>query len=112
VDYFGAIKELYPNITRDDLEIWDEGKGPFIKVWNNAIGVKPDLPTLTSRAQELSDLNLIRNRRSVSYPPIGDQLDAILKQLNLLTNKDPELQAIIDRWLAVKTDNPLPTRSR
>lgn len=112
MNYFEAIRELYPNIKRDDFELWDEGNGPFIKVWNYIGGPAPDLSTLATRAQELGVLNTVRNSRSIQYPPIGDQLDAILKQLSTLENKDPELQAIIDRWQAVKTANPIPTRSR
>lgn len=112
MDYFGAIRELYPGITREDFELSDLGNGVFISRWTYTGGAAPDLSTLTIRAQELAEINLIRNRRSVRYPPIGEQLDAILKQLNTLQTKDPELQAILDRWLAVKNDNPLPTRSR
>lgn len=109
MSYFSAIKEIYPDITREDFELWDEGQGPFIKRWNYAGGPIPNLSSLAARAAELSTINTIRNTRLLKYPPIGDQLDAILKQLSTIQTKDPALQDIISKWQAVKIENPFPT---
>ena len=50
--------------------------------------------------------------RAEEYPPMGDQLDAILKQLNYMRmNGQPlvqELDDIIGDWLRVKQDHPKP----
>lgn len=51
--------------------------------------------------------------RAEQYPSIGDQLDAILKQLNYMqlsgqTNLITELDSVISRWLKVKRDYPKP----
>lgn len=52
--------------------------------------------------------------RRASYPTVGDQLDAILKQFNYLQMSKQidcisELDTIITRWLKVKRDIPNPT---
>jgi len=51
--------------------------------------------------------------RSREYPRIGDQLDAVLKQLNYMqmsgqTNLVTELDGIVGKWLAVKQKYPKP----
>ena len=51
--------------------------------------------------------------RADEYPPIGDQLDAILKHLNYMqmrgeTNLIKELDGVVGRWLAVKQKYPKP----
>ena len=51
--------------------------------------------------------------RARDYPPIGEQLDAILKHLNYMqmrgeTNLITELDGIVGRWLQVKQQYPKP----
>jgi hypothetical protein len=48
--------------------------------------------------------------RRRSYPPVGDQLDAILKWINVRRlageNMPKDLDGILGAWLQVKADNP------
>lgn len=110
MDYFGAIKELYPNITRDDLELRDDGQGTYIYRWSYSEGAQPDLTTLTSRAIELSSITQVKRVREAQYPPIGDQLDAILKYLQLQQNLPADINNIVLKWQVVKAANPLPSK--
>ena len=57
----------------------------------------------------------VRTRRAERYAremPVGDQLDAILKALNQLRLSGALLPTattdVIERWLAVKRDHPMP----
>lgn len=69
--------------------------------------------------EEISYLNETQRRtndkayiinRAMSYPQIGEQLDAILKQFEKMRNEGsdlhPDLDIIVDKWRKVKTDNP------
>lgn len=52
-----------------------------------------------------------RDDRKVNYPNIGDQLDAILKQLNYMqlskqTNLVDDMDTVVNQWLAVKKKYP------
>ena len=53
-----------------------------------------------------------RVKRKSAYPPVGDQLDALLKHLNKMridgADLVEELDSIIGQWLAVKKDYPKP----
>ena len=54
-----------------------------------------------------------RRDREKEYPAIGDQLDAILKQLNYMqmnkqTDLIKEMDKIVTDWLAVKRKYPKP----
>ena len=56
-----------------------------------------------------------RTRRAERYAremPVGDQLDAVLKTLDSLREGGAalpaETEALIERWLAIKTDHPKP----
>ena len=51
-------------------------------------------------------LPLILRKRAYEYPPIGDQMDALLKYLDTLPDIPAELRGIIDEWKAVKARNP------
>lgn len=61
----------------------------------------------------VSDPEAYRRKRAAEYPPVGDQLDAIWKQLsymqmNLETNLVVEADDIMGKWLAVKRKYPKP----
>lgn len=91
--------------------------------WVN--GIKVPLTEEDIRQREIDEEahkvyieELNRNRykvqRQKKYPEIGDQLDAILKQLNYMqmsgqTNLVSQLDDIIGQWLAVKREYPKPT---
>lgn len=52
-------------------------------------------------------------KRQHAYPPIGDQLDAILKQLNYMRMSEKvdlveDLDIILGKYLQVKEDHPKP----
>jgi hypothetical protein len=48
------------------------------------------------------------DKRRREYPPIGDQLDALLRQFDGQSSLVPELQTIINQWKTVKTKYPKP----
>lgn len=52
----------------------------------------------------------IRYERSKKYPRLGDQLDALLKQFDLMRSNGipmaPEMEALLSSWLKVKGDYP------
>lgn len=81
------------------VELTPEEEAQVVKMWeNNAIEI--------AKTQYVSD-------RVSAYPPITDQLDAVLKQLNYMQmNKQTDLIApmddIIQQWLKVKRDFPKP----
>lgn len=54
----------------------------------------------------------VRRARAKAYPPIGDQLDAILKQMaaDRAAGKtlEPEAESLVDRVAAVKAAHPKP----
>jgi len=49
-------------------------------------------------------------KRAAAYPPIGDQLDAILKQINYMrmngTDMIQEMDDVLNDWLDVKRKHP------
>lgn len=58
-------------------------------------------------------LTAYREVRAKAYPDIGDQLDAILKQLNYMQMKGEtdlihELDGVVAAWLRVKRNHPKP----
>jgi hypothetical protein len=62
-------------------------------------------------AQAAKDLELpYQVARAVAYDPIGDQLDAVLKQFNYMRMNGIELvedlDTVINNWLKVKQDYP------
>jgi hypothetical protein len=67
--------------------------------------------TVDAAKAEACRLRAIRRKRAAEYPSIGDQLDALLKQLNYmrLNGQDmvQEMDDILASWLRVKQDNPL-----
>ena len=55
----------------------------------------------------------VRKQRAQAYPPIGDQLDAIISQLNYMqldgqTDLIKPMDEIVAAWLKVKRDYPKP----
>lgn len=81
------------------VELSPEEEAQVVKMWED-------------NAREKAKTQYISNRVS-AYPPITDQLDAVLKQLNYMQmNKQTDLIApmddIIQKWLQVKRDFPKP----
>lgn len=80
-----------------------------------SIAVKNNVVTVTKPAIAKTYDDLLReveDARRFAYPPIGDQLDAILKQMNQdrLGGREliQEADDILGSWLAVKTAHPKP----
>lgn len=74
--------------------------------------------TEAEKAEAISSERLAKYRelRQANYPPIGEQLDAILKQLNYMqmdgqTDLIGDLDTIVAAWLKVKRDFPKPEGS-
>lgn len=107
MNYTKAILELFPDIKFDQFELMDLGKGIFISRWDYP-APKPDLKLLEDRAIKLEAIQKVYNKRIVEYPPLGDQLDAILKYLELQSNLPSDINNIVIKWRDVKTRNPLP----
>ncbi len=97
------------------IKMGNRGDGWFIAEWHLDIP-QPTEEEIRSWEPELikvKDVIETREKRRQEYPAIGDQLDAILKYIeqkrlngeDLLPN--PDLDAIIDNWRAVKVKHPL-----
>lgn len=77
---------------------------------------KPSLETLKSLWAEKYEARWqligVHKTRAAEYPPIGDQLDALLKGFAQLSAQGatlpPDLAAVIDAWQAVKAAHPKP----
>lgn len=77
---------------------------------------KPTRAEIETAAEALENgdagTEYVRLRRQ-AYPPVGDQLDAILKALNQMQldgvmDMPRPTDAIINKWLAVKKKHPKP----
>lgn len=106
------LKKLFPDIDlMKDVELVDDGKGPYIKEWNYS-EPQPTAKQLAAMdvSAEAASAEAIRNRK-ISYPRIADQLDALLKQFKFLKDNDviqlvPEMEAIVLKHQAVKKKYP------
>lgn len=106
------VRAAYPAaVPGEDFVLRDhsDGQGARIEGWNEAkLGPVPDLSSLP----EPPEGHDYEERRREAYPPVGDQLDAIWKQLNqdrlggkaLIQQADDTLNEI----LAVKAKYPPP----
>jgi hypothetical protein len=108
------IKVLCPNIKDTDFTLQNnsDGNGDFIAAWKSTeyeIPTKEELDSVSEQATQVQNVTVTRNKRASEYPPIGDQLDALLKQLSSMENITiiPEMQDIIDKWQGVKGKYPL-----
>ena len=86
----------------------DDGSGAKIVIWDLDIP-RPqsgDLNAFWEDAQEKGIISRKKERRREAYPPVGDQLDAILKWIKLKQQDGEqlpvELSNIITEWDAVK----------
>lgn len=65
-----------------------------------------------ARLQAEQDATQYKRDRAPEYPPIGDQLDALLKHLNYRRTQGDELvqelDDVIAEWLSVKSRHPKP----
>lgn len=98
-----AIHSLYPNT------IWSIRGDDYATLnWLDSQVDKPSESVLraeVARLQSEWDAAEYRRLRAAAYPPIGDQLDAIIKWLDT-QEVTPELQGIIDWCKEVKNKYP------
>mgnify|MGYP003147559610 CR=1 FL=1 len=84
-------------------------------VWSSPDITQPtqaELDAEIARLQTEYDAIQYQRDRASEYPPIGDQLDALLKHLNYRRTQGDELiqqlDDIIGDWLSVKSRHPKP----
>ena len=75
------IKLKFVNVDfLQQVQLQDDGDGPYIKKWDNSLGPKPDQAMLDAWEIEVAPIKeaaSIRQSRRDEYMPIGDQLDAL-----------------------------------
>lgn len=96
--YVSVKEELPPQAPEIELQ------GPLdLKAPAN----QPLAAALRERAEPL---RLMRAERARAYPPVGDQLDALMKDAELRRQAGerlaPELEAILDRVIEIKRSIP------
>ena len=103
----------FPDIDLiNQVQIRDDGDGLYIFKWDDSLGPRPDQEVLDQWAVEVGPLlqeQQTREKRRSEYLPIGDQNDAIIKQIKALgVELLPEMQAVIDHHDGVKAKYPKP----
>ena len=101
------------------LDYGDQDAG--IDIQTHDLAVETDLAVrLDALAVDRAEARSLRAERYAREMPVGDQLDAVLKTLDSLREGGAELpaetEALIERWLAIKTDGrrrpqPVPSLS-
>jgi hypothetical protein len=103
------VNALHPEELRAGrIKLQDDGEGPYIKEWDQSVPkINFKDKTLKKRVKAIIKEREARTKRAAEYPAIGDQLDAILKQIKA-SNAEivPELADIISRWEEVKRKHP------
>lgn len=95
-----------------DFSLQDDGDGAYIAQWNSASPqpTEAEIETAHAEWQTEQDATEYQRLRAPEYPPIGDQLDALLKHLNYRRTQGDELvqelDDIIASWLSVKSRFP------
>ena len=102
-----AIRNVYANAVTisGDSNVWDAD--------GNAVVIDEALVQAElTRLQAEQDATQYKRDRAPEYPPIGDQLDALLKHLNYRRTQGDELvqelDDVIAEWLSVKSRHPKP----
>jgi len=92
-------------VTRNNSEI----------EWHDTEQTQPtqeEIDAERARLQAEHDSTQYKRDRAPEYPPIGDQLDALLKHLNYRRTQGDELvqelDDVIAEWLSVKSRHPKP----
>ena len=95
-----------------DFSLQDDGDGVYIRKWNSASPqpTEAEIEAAHTEWQAEQDATEYQRLRAPEYPPIGDQLDALLKHLNYRRTQGDELvqelDDIIGDWLTVKARFP------
>ena len=110
-DYANVLLWAYPEAS------WtiNESYGSIEWDSSNAIPkpTKKDLNKKWGQYKNIKDSLRYKKNRKREYPDVGEQLDAILKQLNYMQMNNQmdlikPLDAVIGDWLAVKRKYPSP----
>ena len=94
--------DYYQNINGQDVKLTKKEVTELLARWNAADEEK----AAKDKLKYIED-------RKLAYPPVEEQLDAILKQFKVIRDEtveavEPELSVIIDKWEAVKLAYPKP----
>ena len=93
--------------------IQDDGNGPYIKKWDEALGPKPDQATLTQWELEVKDkydLEQVRQQRKEEYNNQGVTIEALTVALweKLANNNSTEFDSLQAKREAIKQQFPKP----
>jgi hypothetical protein len=103
-----AIRCLYPAAQVGvDFVVADHGEGPFIQEWA-LLTKKPDDEQLRVAIQECkatTETSRYREERALTYPSIGDQMDAMYKARN---GDTADLEKIDAKIAEIKAQFPIP----
>lgn len=97
-----------------DFVLQDDGDGVYIAEWKSDQDQPSvdEIETAHAEWQSEQDATQYQRDRAPEYPPIGDQLDALLKHLNYRRTQGDELvqelDDVIAEWLSVKSRHPKP----
>ena len=100
--------------SKSDFILQDDGDGTYIAEWKSdqAQPSVDEIETAHAEWQAEQDATQYQRDRAPEYPPIGDQLDALLKHLNYRRTQGDELvqelDDVIAEWLSVKSRHPKP----
>jgi len=105
IGILNALQSLKPNSE------WALRDG--VLDWLDSVETEPtqaEINTEISRLQAEQDATQYQRNREPEYPPVGDQLDAILKHLNYRRTQGEDLvqdlDDIVGAWLNVKSRYP------
>lgn len=103
------IKLKFPNADLlNGVIIQDDGKGQYIKKWDDSLGPQPDQAQLDAWAIEVAPVKLkqdARQNRRNEYPAMGDQLDMLFKAMD--AGILPKVDSFYDAIKAVKDKYPV-----
>ena len=97
---------------KTDFVLRNDGDGVYIESWYSELPQPSvdDIEAAHAEWQAEYDSAEYQRLRAPEYPPIGDQLDALLKHLNYRRTQGDELvqelDDIISSWLSVKQRFP------
>jgi len=97
-----------------DYFLEDDGSGVVIAKWNSdrPQPTEAEIEAAHAEWQAERDATQYQRDRAPEYPPIGDQLDALLKHLNYRRTQGDDLvqdlDEVIAKWLSVKSRHPKP----
>lgn len=89
------------------VQVFDDGQGPYIKTWDLNLGPQPTLKQLEAWSNEVEaayNVKVTQIHRKREYPPLGEQLDAIWHAMD--SGRLPMVSPFYDPIKAVKDKYP------